>query len=125
MRGGEKMLNRIALVGRLTFDPELHYVGEGIPLCTFSIAVKRPYSSPDGDRDVDFIKVIAWRKLAKNCADHLGKGRLVAVDGRLQIRDYENGDGEKRRVGEVVAQDVHFLDWPKDGDGGETKEEAV
>ncbi|MGM0414230.1 MAG: single-stranded DNA-binding protein [Bacillota bacterium] len=108
------MLNKIILIGRLVRDPELRYTGSGTPVCNFTLAVERNYTNRDGDRDVDFIPVVTWQKLAENCAQHLGKGRLVAVDGRLQIRKSEK---ENRTYinPEVVAQDVRFLDWPKDG----------
>ncbi|MBF8437716.1 single-stranded DNA-binding protein [Halanaerobiaceae bacterium Z-7014] len=108
------MLNKIILIGRLVRDPELRYTGSGTPVCNFTLAVERNYTNRDGDRDVDFIPVVTWQKLAETCAQHLGKGRLVAVDGRLQIRKSEK---ENRTYinPEVVAQDVRFLDWPKDG----------
>lgn len=107
------MLNKIILIGRLVRDPELRYTGSGTPVCNFTLAVERNYTNRDGDRDVDFIPVVTWQKLAETCAQHLGKGRLVAVDGRLQIRKSEK---ENRTYinPEVVAQDVRFLDWPKD-----------
>ena len=84
------MLNRIVLIGRLTRDPELRYTSNGTPVCNFTLAVERNYTNRDGDRDVDFINIVTWRGLAENCARHLGKGRLVGVDGSLQIRKSEN-----------------------------------
>ncbi|MGM0471840.1 MAG: single-stranded DNA-binding protein [Bacillota bacterium] len=108
------MLNKIILIGRLTDDPELRYTPNGVAVTNFSLAVERPYTNQQGDRDVDFIDIVVWRKQAENCANHLGKGRLVAVEGRLQIRSYETNEGQRRKVSEVVANNVQFLDWPSD-----------
>jgi len=112
------MLNKIILIGRLTQDPELRYTpAEGIAVATFSIAVERGYKNQQGEKEVDFIRIVAWRKLAETAANNLNKGRLVAVDGRLQIRKYEDREGIKRTIAEVVANGVYFLDWPKDKNG--------
>lgn len=108
------MLNRIVLIGRLTADPVLRYTQTGVAVATFSLAVERNYSNQQGERETDFIDIVTWRKLAETCANNLNKGRLVAVDGRLQIRDYEY-EGQRRRTAEVVAETVRFLDWPRDG----------
>lgn len=108
------MLNRIVLIGRLTADPVLRYTQSGVPVATFSLAVERNYTNQQGERETDFIDIVAWRRLAETCANNLNKGRLVAVDGRLQIRDYEY-EGQRRRAAEVVADTVRFLDWPRDG----------
>lgn len=107
------MLNHIILIGRLTRDPEMRYTGNGTPVTNFTLAVERNYTNQQGERDVDFINIVTWRKLAENCAQHLGKGRLVAVDGSLQIRKSEN-NGRTYINPEVVASDVRFLDWPSD-----------
>jgi single-strand DNA-binding protein len=106
------MLNRIVLIGRLVRDPELRYTPNGVATCGFSLAVDRPFVNQKGERETDFIDVVIWRKLAETCAAHLGKGRLVAVEGRLQIRSFETAEGQKRKVAEVVADNVRFLDWP-------------
>ena len=111
------MLNRIILIGRLTRDPELRYTPQGVPVASLSLAVDRPFSNQQGQRETDFIDCIAWRKLGDTVGNHLTKGRLVAVEGRLQVRSYEAQDGTKRRVSEVVADSVRFLDRPKDGSG--------
>lgn len=108
------MLNRIVLIGRLTRDPELRYTPNGIAVANFSLAVDRPYTNQQGERETDFINIVVWRKLAETCANHLGKGRLVAVDGSLQVRSYETQEGQRRIVAEVVAENVRFLDRPKD-----------
>lgn len=112
------MLNRVILIGRLTRDPELRFTASGVAVASFSIAVDRPYSNQQGERETDFIRIVVWRKLAEICANNLGKGRLVAVDGRLQIRSYDGQDGTRRQVAEVVGENVRFLDWPKDGQQG-------
>lgn len=104
------MLNRIILIGRLTRDPELRYVPSGQPVASFTLAVDRPFVNQQGERATDFIDIVAWRKLAEQVTQHLSKGRLVAVEGRLQIRSYETQDGQKRKAAEVVADAVRFLD---------------
>jgi len=108
------MLNKVILIGRLTFDPELRYTpAEGVAVTTFNIAVDRPYLNQKGEREADFIRIVVWRKLAETCANYLSKGRMVAVDGRLQIRSYEDKDGNKRTAAEVIANNVTFLDSRK------------
>jgi single-strand DNA-binding protein len=109
------LLNRVILIGRLTRDPELRYTASGTAVATFSLAVDRPYTNQQGERETDFIRIVTWRKLAETVANHLGKGRLVAVEGRLQVRSYEDQAGQKRQAAEVVADNVRFLDWPKEG----------
>ena len=111
------MLNRIVLIGRLTRDPELRYVPSGHPVASFTLAVDRPFVNQQGERGTDFIDVVAWRRLAEQVTQHLNKGRLVAVEGRLQIRSYETQDGQKRKVAEVVADGVRFLDRKAVGAG--------
>lgn len=111
------MLNRIVLIGRLTRDPELRYTPQGVPVASFAIAVDRPFTNQQGQREADFIDCVAWRKLGETVGNHLTKGRLIAVEGRLQIRNYEATDGTKRRVAEVIADSVRFLDRPRDGSG--------
>jgi single-strand DNA-binding protein len=108
-------MNSIVLVGRLTRDPELRYVGSGDPVVNFALAVERAYRNADGEREVDFIDIVAWRKLAENTAKYTGKGHLVAVRGRLQVRSYDTQDGQRRKVAEVVADAVRFLGSPRNG----------
>ncbi|MBC7336339.1 MAG: single-stranded DNA-binding protein [Clostridia bacterium] len=110
------MLNRVILIGRLTRDPEMRYTQEGIAVTSFDLAVDRPYSNREGEKGTDFIRIVTWRKLAEVCANNLGKGRLVAVDGRLRTRTYEGRDGVRRRAAEVVAYTVRFLDRPRQPD---------
>lgn len=105
------MLNRVILIGRLTHDPELRYTpGQGVAVATFSLAVDRPFTNQQGQRDTDFINIVTWRKLAETCANYLNKGRLVAVEGRLQVRSYDDSQGIRRKASEVVADNVRFLD---------------
>ena len=103
-------MNSVILIGRLVRDPELKYTSSGVAACNFTLAVDRDFSK---DKEADFIPIITWQKLAETCANHLSKGRLVAVEGRLQIRSYETEDGQKRKVAEVVANSVQFLDRAK------------
>ncbi|MFW6381307.1 MAG: single-stranded DNA-binding protein [Bacillota bacterium] len=109
------MLNHIVLIGRLVRDPELRYTSNGTPVSNFTLAVERNYTNRQGETEVDYIKIVTWRKLAENCAHHLGKGRLVAVDGSLHIRKRTSEkDGRTYINPEVVANNVQFLDWPSD-----------
>jgi len=103
------MMNKIILIGRLTADPELRYTTNNNAVAQFTLAVDRPYVK-DGQKETDFIRIITWRKQAENCSKYLSKGRLVAVDGRLQIRSYEDRDGNRRTIAEVVANEVKFLE---------------
>jgi len=112
------MLNRVILIGRLTADPQLRYTQSGIAVGNFRLAVDRPFTNQQGERETDFIDIVVWRRLAETCANNLGKGRLVAVEGRLQIRYYEAQDGGRRQAAEVVADNVRFLDWPADRNRG-------
>ncbi len=109
------MLNKIILIGRLTRDPEMSYTSSGVAKLRFTLAVDRPYKNQQGERSADFIDVACWRQLAETCGKFLHKGRLVSVVGRLEIRPYETQDGQKRRSVEVVADEVRFLDAPRDG----------
>lgn len=107
------MLNRVILIGRLTKDPELRYTPNGVAVTTFSLAVNRDFKNAKGEKDTDFINIVVWRQLAELCANYLSKGKLAAVEGRLQIRSYDAQDGQHRTVAEVVADNVQFLS-PKD-----------
>ena len=104
------MLNKVVLIGRLTRDKELRYTASGVAVCTFTLAVDRNFSSREGsDAQADFIPIVTWRKIAETCGKYLAKGRLVAVAGRIQVRNYEAQDGSRRYVTEVVADEVRFL----------------
>lgn len=110
-------LNKVILIGRLTREPEMRFTPSGAAVANFTIAVDRPFLNAQGQREADFIRIVAWRKLAENCSNYLGKGRLVAVEGRLQVRSYQTPDGQTRTVSEVVAENVHFLDRAREGTG--------
>ncbi|HHT74074.1 MAG TPA: single-stranded DNA-binding protein [Firmicutes bacterium] len=109
------MLNRIILIGRLVADPQLRYTQTGIAVANFTIAVDRPFLTQAGERETDFIDIVSWRKQAETVANHLSKGRLVAVEGRLQVRSYDDQNGIRRKAAEVVADQVRFLDRARDG----------
>jgi single-strand DNA-binding protein len=108
------MLNRIILIGRLTADPQLRYTKNGNAVTNFTLAVNKSFVGQDGEPGADFIDVVVWRKLAEACANHLVKGRLAAVEGRLEIRSYEDQQGVRRKAAEVVADNVRFLDRGKE-----------
>lgn len=103
-------MNKVVLIGRLTKDPELRFTPNGKGVATFTLAVNRPFANQQGDREADFIPIVVWGKPAENCANYIGKGSQVAVDGRLQVRTYESKEGQKRWVTEVIANSVEFLD---------------
>jgi single-strand DNA-binding protein len=107
------LLNKVVLVGRLTRDVELRQTQTGTAVANFTLAVDRRKK----DDGCDFIDIVVWQKLAENCAQYIGKGRMVAVDGRIQVRNYEASDGTKRKAVEVVAEGVQFLDKPKEAHG--------
>ena len=106
------MLNVVTLIGRLTADPDLRYSPEGVARARFTLAVDRPHAK-DGQQQTDFVDIVAWRRLAEVVAEYTRKGSLVAVQGRLQIRSYEDRDGNRRKAAEVVADEVRFLDRAK------------
>ena len=118
------MLNRIVLIGRLTRDPEMRYTSNGNAVTNFTLAVERNYTNQQGEKEVDFIKIVTWRKLAEHCAQYLGKGRLVAVHGSLQIRKSEK-DGRTYINPEVVAGEVRFLDWPDNNGNKNTNDQQT
>lgn len=112
------MLNRVILIGRLTRDPELRYTPAGVAVTQFTLAVDRPFTGQGGEREADFIPVVTWRQLAETCANYLRKGRLTAVEGRIQVRNYENNEGKRVYVTEVIADNVRFLESNRDNSGG-------
>lgn len=113
------MLNRVILIGRLTKDPELRYTPNGVAVASFTLAVNRTRTNQQGEREADFIPIVVWQKQAENCANYLGKGSMVAVDGRLQVRTYDTKEGQRRWVTEVVAESVRFLDKKEGGSQGQ------
>jgi single-strand DNA-binding protein len=108
------MVNRVLLVGRMCNDPELKYTPSGVAVANFRVAVDRPFTNAQGERDTDFIDTVAWRQNAEFAANYLGKGRLVCIDGRLQVRSWTNQEGQRRRAMEVVADSVRALDKPRE-----------
>lgn len=111
-------MNNVVLIGRLTRDPELRYTTTGLPVSTFSLAVdkglskeKKQEMESQGQPTADFINIVVFGKQAENCANYLGKGRLAAIQGRIQSRSYDANDGTRRYVTEVVANRVEFLEW--------------
>ena len=113
------MLNRIILMGRLTRDPELRHTQSGTAVASFTLAVDRDFKSRDGgERATDFIDIVAWRSTAEFVSKYFTKGRMAVVEGRLQIRDWTDRDGGKRRSAEVIADNVYFGDSKRDGDSG-------
>lgn len=104
------MMNRTVLVGRLVKDPELRYTPSGVAVATFTLAVNRPFTNQQGEREADFINCVLWRKPAENVSNYLKKGSLAGVDGRIQTRSYDGQDGKRVYVTEVLAESVQFLD---------------
>ena len=108
-------MNKVFLIGNLTRDPELSETAGGVPVCHFSIAVNRNYSSQDGERQTDFFNCTAWRAMAESIARYTKKGKKVAVVGSIQLRNYEDNQGVKRTAVDIIAQDVEFLS-PREND---------
>ena len=103
-------MNKVVLIGRLTRDPELRYTsGTNAAVCNFTIAVDRGFTGQSGDREADFIPIVVWNKQAENVKNYLNKGSQVAVEGRIQVRNYDDQNGQKRYVTEVIANNVEFL----------------
>lgn len=114
-------MNKVILIGRLVADPNLRYTQSGHAVTKFTVAVDRQFSSRGGEKETDFIDVVTWRKLAEVCSNHLNKGRLVAVEGRLEIRSYEDKEGVRRKAAQIVAVQVKFLDRAKESEGTSEK----
>ena len=108
------MLNRIVIQGRLCADPELRRTNSGTPVTTVNVAVDRDFKNQDGSRDTDFIPVVAWKGIGETLAKYFTKGRMIVVEGRLQLRDWTDKDGNKRRTAEIVANNVYFGDAKRD-----------
>lgn len=117
-------MNKVILVGNLTRDPELSETPNGVAVCRFSIAVSRDYANSDGTRETDFFNITVWRGRAENCGKYLKKGNKVAVVGSLQNRSYEDKEGVKRTVTDIVANEVEFL-TPKSAQNGDSEDAPV
>lgn len=113
-------MNRVVLVGRLTRDPDLRYTPTGVAVANFTLAINRPFTNQDGNREADFINCVVWRRPAENLANYMKKGNQVGVDGRLQSRSYEGQDGKTVYVTEVVADSVQFLESKGASQGQDT-----
>ena len=113
------MLNKIILMGRLARDPELRRTGSGTAVTSFTLAVDRDFKSQSGEKETDWIDVVAWRNTAEFVSKYFTKGRMAVVEGRLQIRDWTDDNGNKRRSAEVVADNVYFGDAKRDGDSAD------
>lgn len=109
------MLNRIIVMGRMTRDPELRRTNSGTAVASFTVAVDRDFKSQSGEKETDFIDVVAWRNTAEFVSKYFSKGRMAVVEGRLQLRDWTDKDGNKRRTAEIVADSVYFGDSKRDG----------
>ena len=109
------MLNRIIIMGRLTKDPELRRTANGTAVTSFSLAVERDFKGQNGEKETDFIDVVAWRNTAEFVSQYFTKGRMAIVEGRLQMRDWKDQNGNNRRAAEVVADNVYFGDSKRDG----------
>ncbi len=113
------MLNHIVIMGRLTRDPELRRTGSGVAVASFSLAVDRDFGNREsGERETDFIDCVAWRQTGEFVSKYFTKGRMAVVSGRLQIPNWTDKEGNKRRTAEVVADNVYFGDSKRDGDNG-------
>ena len=109
------MLNRIIVMGRMTRDPELRRTGSGTAVTSFSLAVDRDFKSQSGEKETDFIDIVAWRNTAEFVSKYFSKGRMAVVEGRLQLRDWTDKEGNKRRTAEIVADSVYFGDSKRNG----------
>ncbi|MDD2490449.1 MAG: single-stranded DNA-binding protein [Bacilli bacterium] len=115
-------MNKVFLIGRLTKDPELKYLGSEVPVARFTLAVNRPYSNSNNEKKADFINIVAWRRQAEVVGKYLVKGSQIAIDGMIQTRNYENKDGVRVYITEVIADRVKFLDSKS---GGSTQGKTV
>jgi len=115
-------MNKVFLIGRLTRDPELRYTGNNTAVATFSLAVNRNFSNQQGEREADFINIVVWRKQAENVKNYLSQGSQVAIDGRIQTRSYDDNNGQKRYVTEVVADNVEFMGSKNSSNTANTRE---
>lgn len=115
------MLNKIFIMGRLTRDPELRRTQNGTAVTSFTLAVDRDIKNADGTRDTDFIDIVAWRNTAEFVSKHFYKGRMATVEGSLQMRDWTDKNGNRRRNAEVLANNIYFGDAKRETDSGETR----
>lgn len=110
-------MNKVVLVGRITKDPELKYTSNNIPVARFTIAVNRTYQSKTGEKQADFINCIVWRQQAENFAKYMRKGSLIGIDGQIQTSSFDDANGVRRFVTEVLCDSIHFLEPKSSGRG--------
>lgn len=118
------MYNKVFLVGRLTKDPEQRYTSTGIAVSRFTLAVNREFKSKDGQKEADFLKIVAWRKLAEICSEFLKKGMLIAIEGKVQTETYTNKEGEQVNNIEIIADNMQMLERKQTSDADDAKEEV-
>lgn len=118
------MLNSVVLVGRLTKDPELRYTPSNQAVATFSLAVNRRFKNQNGEREADFINCVIWRQQAENLANWAKKGALIGITGRIQTRSYDNQQGQRVYVTEVVADNFQLLEFNKQNNQGHSQEQS-
>jgi len=106
-------MNKVFLIGRLTRNPELRYLSNNTAVASFSLAVNRPFTNQNGERTTDFINIVVWRRQAENVKKYIGKGSQVAIEGRIQTRNYDDKDGKRVYITEIIADNVQFLDSRK------------
>lgn len=112
-------MNKVFLIGRLTRDPELRYTGNNTAVASFTIAVNRTYTNQAGEREADFIPVVVWRRQAESVKNYLSQGSQVAVEGRIQVRNYDDQNGQRRYVTEVIADSVEFIGSRRDNNNSQ------
>lgn len=117
------MLNNVIIMGRLTRDPELRRTQGGTAVTSFTMAVDRDFKSQSGEKETDFIDVVAWRNTGEFAAKYLAKGRMAVVEGRIQVRDWQDKDGNRRKSVEVVADNVYFADSKRDSKPQESRDD--
>lgn len=115
-------MNKVILIGNLTKDPKYATTSSGTAVCKMSLAVNRNFTNANGEREADYFNIVAWRGLADNCSKYLSKGKKIAVCGQLQTRSYDDKDGNRRSVTEIVAEDIEFLSPV--GESGQTQGQA-
>lgn len=113
------MINSVALSGRLTADPELRYTGSGIAVVQFTLAVDRSFTNAQGEKEADFVRIVAWRKQAEMISNNVRKGALVGIEGRIQTRNYDDNDGKRVYITEVVSENFTFLESKSNNQGNQ------
>ncbi|EHH1621507.1 single-stranded DNA-binding protein, partial [Enterococcus faecalis] len=119
------MMNNVTLIGRPTKDPDLRYTASGTAVATFTLAVNRNYTNQNGDRETDFINCVIWRKPAETLANYVRKGTLIGISGRLQTRNYENQQGQRVYVTEVIVENFYLLESRSQAEAREQKQKTT